>query len=323
MPKITVLMPVYNAEKYLREAIDSILSQTFSDFELLIINDGSTDNSETLIRSYSDKRIRLINNDRNMKLVPTLNKGINLAKGEYIARMDSDDISHPHRLETQLKFMEEHQDVVVCGTKMKVMNRLLYRYHTIVEPRRISNCLCVYNCMVHPSIMLRTNFFRENNITFDNDYLHAEDYELFQRISRENKVANINKALLYYRLSPSGISRVYKVEQQLMVNRISSKALKFKGINIDLPDDKDVNIEKLKEIKLLIESECDKFKNHLDNFEILQLLWFNICSNNTKINGLKLWRVFHSFKFLNLLIVKRYVGIDTVFKFYFKTLINN
>ena len=122
MPKITVLMPVYNGEKYLRESVDSILNQTFTDFELLIINDGSTDSSMEILNSYSDSRIRIVTNEVNLRLIKTLNKGIDLATGEYIARMDCDDIADPKRLEIQLQYMEKHPDVAVCGTGVKAVS---------------------------------------------------------------------------------------------------------------------------------------------------------------------------------------------------------
>ncbi|HFH8171719.1 TPA: glycosyltransferase family 2 protein, partial [Streptococcus agalactiae] len=107
----------------LRESVDSILNQTFTDFELLIINDGSTDSSMEILNSYSDSRIRIVTNEVNLRLIKTLNKGIDLATGEYIARMDCDDIADPKRLEIQLQYMEKHPDVAVCGTGVKVIGQ--------------------------------------------------------------------------------------------------------------------------------------------------------------------------------------------------------
>ena len=109
-------MPVYNGERYLREAIDSILNQTFKDFEFLIINDGSTDLSVEIIESYADKRISLAHNGQNLGLITTLNRGFDLACGEYIARMDCDDISLPDRLEKQVVFMDNHPEIGICGS---------------------------------------------------------------------------------------------------------------------------------------------------------------------------------------------------------------
>ena len=114
--QVTVLMPVYNAEQYLREAIGSILHQTFTDFEFIIINDGSTDRSEEIIKSYTDTRIRYYKNESNLKLIATLNKGFDLAGGKYIARMDADDISLPNRLQLQFELMEKNPEVGLCGT---------------------------------------------------------------------------------------------------------------------------------------------------------------------------------------------------------------
>ena len=127
-PIVTVLMPVYNAEKYLAEAINSILNQTFTNYELLIINDGSTDKSEEIILKYSDKRIRYIKNDKNIRLVATLNKGIELAKGKYIARMDADDISVPTRLEKQITLLENNEDIGVCGSFLYVFGENIRNY---------------------------------------------------------------------------------------------------------------------------------------------------------------------------------------------------
>ena len=109
-------MPAYNAEKYINEAIDSILAQTFTDFEFIIIDDGSTDSTCAIVESYSDSRIRFFKNEHNLGVAATLNRGLDLARGEYIARMDADDISLPTRFEKQAAYMDSHPDVVVCGT---------------------------------------------------------------------------------------------------------------------------------------------------------------------------------------------------------------
>ena len=120
--KLTVLMPVYNAEKYLKPALESILNQTYKDFEFLIIDDGSTDKSLEIIKSYNDSRIRLIGHEQNQKLIATLNEGIKLAQGEYIARMDADDISAPERLQKQMEFLEKHPATVVLGCDFQIID---------------------------------------------------------------------------------------------------------------------------------------------------------------------------------------------------------
>ena len=121
-PKVTVLMPVYNGEKYLNQAIDSILTQTFSDFEFLIIEDGSTDQSAEIIKSYSDSRIKLVCNDKNLKLAATLDKGLELSRGEYVARMDCDDISLRERLERQVEYLNSNNDICLVGSGFKLIS---------------------------------------------------------------------------------------------------------------------------------------------------------------------------------------------------------
>src|SRR4051794_29608800 len=116
MPKVTVLLAVYNGERYLREAIDSILGQTFQDFEFLIINDGSTDSTREIILSYHDPRIRLVDNEDNIGQTRSLNRGLALAAGQFVARQDADDISEPERLASQVAFLEIHPEVVLLGT---------------------------------------------------------------------------------------------------------------------------------------------------------------------------------------------------------------
>jgi glycosyltransferase involved in cell wall biosynthesis len=133
MPRISVVMSVYNGEKYLRQAIESILQQTYTDFEFIIIDDGSTDSSREIIQSYDDKRIRLVINEQNIGLTKSLNKGIRLAKGEFIARMDADDISLPQRFEKQVAYLDSHPEVGVLGTyaniidhRGKIINNIIF-----------------------------------------------------------------------------------------------------------------------------------------------------------------------------------------------------
>ena len=141
-PKVTVLMSVYNGKKYLHESVGSILNQTFKDFEFVIINDGSTDGTEKILEEYSriDKRIVLIHNKENLGLTKSLNKGIKVARGEYIARMDMDDISASDRLKKEVEFLDHHQDYAVIGTFVKIMNKdsnLIYMLERPIEDKKI------------------------------------------------------------------------------------------------------------------------------------------------------------------------------------------
>lgn len=205
-PIITVLMPVYNGEHYLREAIDSILEQTLSDFELLIINDGSTDESEKTILSYDDDRIRYVKNESNLKLIATLNKGLQLSRGKYIARMDADDIAAPTRLAKQLEFMESHPAVGICGTWFESFGSTNSVVKYPISDSGI-RYMALYQCpFCHPTVMLRTELIRNHELEFSHDYPHAEDYEFWLRAGRFTELHNLPEVLLKYRQHEESVS---------------------------------------------------------------------------------------------------------------------
>ena len=182
---ITVLMPVYNGESYLREAIESILNQTFPDYEFLVVNDGSTDSSPEIVKEYAveDARIRLIDNRLEKGIVGALNTGLNEAKGDYVARMDADDISLPHRLAEQVRFMDDHPEVGVCGTWMSTIedggSRLWFSFPA--DHERIKIGLLFYTPLAHPTVMIRRAYFEKYGLRYEECFEHAEDYELWTR----------------------------------------------------------------------------------------------------------------------------------------------
>lgn len=319
MPEITVLMPVYNASEYIRETIDSVLSQTFKDFEFLIINDGSTDNSEEIIKSYSDSRIRLVNNEKNMRLIATLNKGIELAKGKYIARMDADDICLPTRLEKQYKVMEEDPAIALCGTGIKMMGKKFFQPIVLSNPKTIRNVMRAFNVFFHPTVMFRKSVLIENGYRYNPDYIHAEDYQLFQLMSEKHKLINIDEALLLYRLSPGGISRVHNTEQQAMTYRITTEALQRAGINFDREEfaDRYLSKEQILEIKKELEELYSQEELHKEEIkEVLNWLWLDL-SNRGSHHGLWMYRTYNS---LNLIDTKT-LNKAMVNKFYLKCLL--
>jgi glycosyltransferase involved in cell wall biosynthesis len=226
---VTVLMPVYNGEKYLSEAIDSVLNQTYKDFEFLIINDGSSDGSVDIINSYNDPRIRLINNEKNLQLIATLNLGLDLAKGKYIARMDCDDIAFPERLEEQVAFMDANPEVGILGSwyNRSDNSQLVTRpvHHEEIKVNLLKGA-----AILHPTSIFRTEFFVKNNLKFKPEYIHAEDYELWVRASELFKLANIPKSLLQYRKHPKQISRAFNKEQKDTTVKIMTYHLKNLGL---------------------------------------------------------------------------------------------
>lgn len=236
-PKVSVLMPVYNGEKYLREAIDSILGQTYRHYEFIIINDGSTDDSVKIIHEYSDERIRLVHNEKNIGLPATLNKGIELATGEYIARMDSDDISLPTRLEKQVKFMDDHPEVGVCGTWIRYIGvprrpwrSTVYKYPT--KPRDIKSRALFDSSFAHPSVIMRSSLLEKFQLRYDTEHLNAEDYGLWQKCGFCFPLANIPEVLLLYRVNPTSITNSNRDVEFETVRRINRLNLQNLGIGL-------------------------------------------------------------------------------------------
>lgn len=234
-PAITVLMPVYNAEIFIREAIDSILNQTFSDFEFLIFNDGSTDRTEEIIKNYHDDRIRFFSSKRNIGYLHHLNDGIKIAKGKYIARMDSDDIAYINRFETQFKYLEQNPDVGVCGSYSNLFGSAKGLSKNPIEHDEILAQLPFGNAFIHPSVMIRKSVLSDNNLLYNNEFYKSEDYELWVKLSKIAKLHNIPKALLKYRVHENQVSQLCSEDQKDNVKRIYS--LLFKEINIELSDE--------------------------------------------------------------------------------------
>ena len=213
-PKITVLMSVYNGEKHLHEAIDSILNQTCKDFEFLIINDGSTDRTAHILQNYNDPRIKIINNEENMGLVKSLNKGLSMARGEYIARMDADDISLPERIAKQVQYMDEHPEVGILGTWIEciaenVINQNRYFPST---PGFTGWTLFFDNCIAHPTVMMRRNVIESLGF-YRSKFLHSEDYDLWTRANGVTQLTNLPHALLRYRISKDSICILHSQAQ--------------------------------------------------------------------------------------------------------------
>jgi glycosyltransferase involved in cell wall biosynthesis len=203
-------MSVYNGEQFLLKSIESILGQTFHEFEFLIINDCSTDNSLNIIRSFHDRRIRLVENSSNMGLTKSLNRGLQLAQTEYIARQDADDISYPKRLERQVQFLDENPDVVLLGTRARAIDEN-------GRPRKINHLripmglitirwyLIFQNAFIHSSVMFRRSIIWEKLKGYDNEFARAQDYELWSRTARSFKVENLPDTHLDYRLDYGSI----------------------------------------------------------------------------------------------------------------------
>ena len=205
MPRVSVLMPAYNVEKYVGEAIESILNQTFKDFEFIIINDGSTDNTAKIIKEYAkkDKRIKFINNKKNQGFIAALNECLDVAKCEYVAKMDSDDISLPNRLEKQIEFLDSHPDYGMVGCGLKAFQDATFVLKNPIEVR-ITDFLSGCKTTI---FMARRSIIEQNHLRFDNNYFAAEDMEFYSRFVRYTKIHNLQEVLYLYRVHSASVSR--------------------------------------------------------------------------------------------------------------------
>lgn len=210
-PRVSVIMPAYNVEKYIAEAIESILNQTFVDFELIIINDGSTDDTAKIIKDYAkrDKRIVFINRADNRGFITTLNECLDVAKGEFVAKMDSDDISLPERLARQVEFLDNNPNIGMVGAGLCKFGT---ENHTYIRPARVGVVDFMYGCKT-TVFMARRNIIEREHLRFDLNYFAAEDYEFYSRFARYAKIANIQDVLYKYRWHGNNVS-VQKREMQ-------------------------------------------------------------------------------------------------------------
>lgn len=225
-PLISVLMPVYNCEEFVEEAVQSILRQTVQDFEFIIIDDASTDGTKKVVQSFGDSRIILISKEKNSGYTNSLNLGLRLAKGKYIARMDGDDISLPARFEEQLKFFEKHHDAIVCGTNYKFQNSNIVSGHPS-DPLQLKVYLLSGCYIAHPTAMIKKNVLADNNISYDPRYEPAEDYNLWINLSPFGLLGNIEEPLLLYRTHGNQVSLLKSEKQQKYADNARLKMLGY------------------------------------------------------------------------------------------------
>ncbi len=210
-PAVSVLMPAYNAAAHICEAVDSVLAQTFQNFELLIVNDGSSDDTVALVESYSDDRIRLVNNEQNLGLPATLNKGISMCKAPYIARMDADDICYADRLQKQFDFMEDHPQVGLLGGWAKKFDAEEGdMIHPATSSENLKINLLISCVFIHPSVMFRRSALGKLDVLYRD--VVAEDYDLWIRLAEVTEVANIPEFLLQYRVHGGQLTQSKKTE---------------------------------------------------------------------------------------------------------------
>ena len=226
----SVVLPVYNAEKYLDEAVQSVLNQTFRDFEVIIIDDASKDSSWPIIQKYaaSDSRIRAYKNEKNLKLSLTLNKGIGLASGKYIIRVDADDISLPDRFQKQIDYMEQNLQVGVSGGAMKMINGegepIGERKYSLTD-KDLRKRIFMFSPFSHPTLIIRKAILEKSGL-FDHSFNPAEDYELYFRLGLYSKFGNLPDYIIKYRVLSNSMTGSRLKDMELKTIEVRKKYYK-------------------------------------------------------------------------------------------------
>lgn len=227
-PIISVVMPCFNCERFLDYSIRSIINQSFVQFEFIIINDGSTDNSDLVVKQYlSDGRLRYYEID-NSGNYSARNYGMELAGGKYVCVMDADDIAHIHRLNTQYKYLEENKDIGCLGSQAFYINTEGIEIGVFNRPcssEQLKIFLLKDNFVIHPSVMFRRNILQEEGISYDARLKYAADYDFILKFTQCSKVANIEERLVYYRKHENQISRLKSQEMLMTVQKVRLKQL--------------------------------------------------------------------------------------------------
>lgn len=225
MPRVTVLMPTYNVAPFVKEAIKSVLNQTYSDFELLVIDDCSTDNTIEVVRSIEDPRIRIVQNEKNLGLAENLNRGLSLITTEYVARMDGDDIAEPLWLEHEVTILDSHPEIGICSGGFE-------RFGTVKSlvrfPERHEDCMA--NMLFECSVIVptfRMSLYRNHGLRYNTEAFPAEDYRFWAECLRLTKMYNIQETLFHYRMHPTQICSARREEQQRKVAQVRRYMLEW------------------------------------------------------------------------------------------------
>lgn len=313
--KVSVIMPVHNGEKYLREAIDSILNQTFHDYEFIIIDDGSMDDSVDIIQSFNDSRIRLLRNTVNKGASVARNLGLMEARGEYIALLDADDISLSVRLEKQVKLLDSEPQIGLCGTWIKTIgtNEGVESHYPVNND--IIKCELIFtNPLATSSIMLRKQILQDNPcLMFNLNYSPVEDYDLWERVSQFTRITNIPEVLTLYRLhsdqttsTDKGQNNVWEIQRRQidMLKIWPSEIEKDIHLRIGVRQKYEGKIEAVEESEkwlIKLKRNNDKYNKfpELAFSEVIGKRWFLVCYSAAGGLGFMAWKKFRNSQLFN------------------------
>lgn len=296
-PRASAIMPVYNREKYLKETIDSVLNQTFKNFEFIIIDDGSTDKSVEIVKSYDDPRIKLFLNEGNRGTSYSRNRAIDLSCGDYIITIDSDDINLPERFAKQIAYMDTHPEVGICGSWVKTIGEVEGELWRCAVKPDIVHCRTLFEAVLcHPSTIIRREFLDKYSLRYDTELKRAQDWDIYCRGARHFQVANMPEVLVYYRWRnyPKNLS-----DEELMSQRYyyfyEIDKRNFKALNLQPAEDEMLihrrlgNLELKKDRDFVTEANRWLQKLHSTNkvanvypqstfHRVLAGYWLEVCS---------------------------------------------
>jgi glycosyltransferase involved in cell wall biosynthesis len=224
-------MPVLNGAAYLREALESVITQVYDDFEFIVIDDGSSDGSDQIVAGHPDRRIRFVRNERNLGIAASLNRGLEIARGDFVARMDCDDLCYPSRLGEQVRFLYEHPEVAVCGTWVEIFGDVapaIWKY-----PQRHDEIVCglIFECLLaHPSVMLRRSMLDGAGLRYDPSMSYAQDYDLWVRCAQRLVLSNLPRVLLKYRVHGNSVGSALSARQVASADRVRETQIRRLGI---------------------------------------------------------------------------------------------
>ncbi|MFB2892351.1 glycosyltransferase family 2 protein [Aerosakkonemataceae cyanobacterium BLCC-F50] len=296
-PRASAIMAVYNSGEYLKETIDSVLNQTFTDFEFIIIDDGSRDRSVEIIKSYQDPRIKLLLNEENRGTGYSRNRGIEASRGEYIITIDSDDINLPQRFAKQIAYMDSHPEVGICGSWIETIGEAAGELWRCAVKPDIVHCRTLFEAVLcHPSTIIRRKYLDEYSLRYAVELRRAQDWDLYCRGARHFQITNIPEVLVYYRWRKYGknlsdeelISKTYyyfyeidkrnfqvlnlqPTEQEMLVHRRLG--------NLELKKDQDFVLEANKWLnKLFAANQIAKIYPQSTFLQVLAGYWWEVCS---------------------------------------------
>lgn len=285
-PLVTVLMPVYNAEKFVEHAVRSIINQSFKEFELIVVDDGSTDQTHRILMQFDKKVVKVFSQEKS-GITAALNRGLSLANGKYIARMDADDIALPERLQKQVAFLEAYPEIGIVGSAVLVIDDSGRKWGVqTFEPTDIGIrwTSLLKNPFVHPSVMFRKNLLDDHNLEYRSLH-HAEDYDLWIRLLRFTKGSNIEQPLMLYRVHKSNVSILHRKAQFESHYAISRDVIRKELPQLHMDD---VQIKKMQSLALASSRECSEMRDERTEAILSYLLlWQAFAHKYVLISGLE------------------------------------